>query len=114
MYPDRLPIIVEKAPNSEAPNIYKKKFLAPGDMSVQKFLGEIKKQLHPPALYTDMSQVQLFLFVDKAVLPPSAQLMSQTYEKHKDEDGFMYIIYSGENIFGWMSINLWDFCVFIV
>jgi len=99
MYPDRLPIIVEKAPNSQAPDICKKKFLAPADMSVQKFSLEIKKQLQP-STYSDVSQIAIFLFVDKTVLPPSGHLMSQMYEKHKDEDGFLYITYSGENTFG--------------
>ena len=26
--------------------------------------------------------------------------MSQIYDEHKDEDGFLYISYSGENTFG--------------
>ncbi|CAM9512051.1 unnamed protein product, partial [Choristocarpus tenellus] len=30
----------------------------------------------------------------------SAALMSQVYEHQKDEDGFLYITYSGENTFG--------------
>lgn len=33
-------------------------------------------------------------------LPPSGALMSNIYLKHKDEDGFLYICYSGENSFG--------------
>lgn len=31
---------------------------------------------------------------------PPAALMSSVYEDHKDEDGFLYITYSGENTFG--------------
>ncbi len=30
----------------------------------------------------------------------AAALMSDVYEDHKDEDGFLYITYSGENTFG--------------
>jgi hypothetical protein len=30
----------------------------------------------------------------------AAQLMSSLYEEHRDEDGFLYITYSGENTFG--------------
>lgn len=41
----------------------------------------------------------IFIFVDE-VLPPTAALMSSIYEEHKDEDGFLYITYSGENTFG--------------
>jgi GABA(A) receptor-associated protein len=33
--------------------------------------------------------------------------MSSIYEEHKDEDGFLYITYSGENTFGdcWVSMG---------
>lgn len=30
----------------------------------------------------------------------AAALMSSIYEDHRDEDGFLYITYSGENTFG--------------
>lgn len=37
----------------------------------------------------------------EAFLPrAAAALMSSVYEDHKDEDGFLYITYSGENTFG--------------
>jgi len=96
LYPDRLPVIVERGANSSVPDISKKKFLAPADMAVSKFFTEVKKQLQ----MVGDSSLAIFLFVDKTVLPPSALLMSQIYEKHKDEDGFLYITYSGENTFG--------------
>lgn len=31
---------------------------------------------------------------------PTAALMADIYEDHKDEDGFLYITYSGESTFG--------------
>lgn len=30
----------------------------------------------------------------------AAAIMSSIYEEHKDEDGFLYMSYSGENTFG--------------
>ena len=45
----------------------------------------------------------IFIFVNN-VLPPTAALMSSIYEEHKDEDGFLYIVYSGENTFGSPSL----------
>ena len=30
-------------------------------------------------------------------LPTTSQLLNVTYEEHKDEDGFLNVIYSGEN-----------------
>lgn len=32
--------------------------------------------------------------------------MSSIYEDHKDEDGFLYITYSGENTFGALAEEL--------
>jgi GABA(A) receptor-associated protein len=29
-----------------------------------------------------------------------AELMSLLYEKHKEDDGFLYIVYDGENTYG--------------
>jgi len=92
-YPDRIPVIVEKSPRSDAPDIDKKKFLVPSDITVGKFVYEIRKhmQLSP--------EKAIFLFVNN-VLPPTAELMSRIYKDYKDEDGFLYITYSGENTFG--------------
>lgn len=41
----------------------------------------------------------IFIFVNNT-LPPTAALMSAIYEEHKDEDGFLYVTFSGENTFG--------------
>ena len=41
----------------------------------------------------------LFLFCANSI-PPNAALMSTVYEEQKDEDGFLYVQYSGESTFG--------------
>lgn len=46
----------------------------------------------------------IFIFVNN-VLPPTAALMSSIYDEHKDDDGFLYIAYSGENTFGDFPIS---------
>merc|ERR1712137_910995 len=73
-YSDRIPVICEKVEKSDIATIDKKKYLVPADLTVGQFVYE--------------------------VLPPTAALMSSIYEEHKDEDGFLYITYSGENTFG--------------
>eukprot|EP01101_Sappina_pedata_P004244 TRINITY_DN1765_c0_g1_i1.p2 TRINITY_DN1765_c0_g1~~TRINITY_DN1765_c0_g1_i1.p2 ORF type:complete len:125 (-),score=60.71 TRINITY_DN1765_c0_g1_i1:154-528(-) len=92
-YPHRIPVIVEKAPGKDAPDIDKKKYLVPSDSTVGKFVSEIKKHMKIS------SEKSIFLFVNNA-LPPNAVVMSQLYERYKDEDGFLYITYSGESTFG--------------
>ncbi|XP_067932433.1 gamma-aminobutyric acid receptor-associated protein-like 2 [Watersipora subatra] len=92
-YPDRIPVVVEKVPNSQIQDIDKRKFLVPNDISVAQFMWIIRRRIQLPA------EKAIFLFLGK-VLPQSSTSMSQIYQEHKDEDGFLYIAYSGENTFG--------------
>ncbi|CAI0418177.1 unnamed protein product [Linum tenue] len=92
-YPDRIPVIVEKAERSEIPNIDKKKYLVPADLTVGQFVYVIRKRIKLSA------EKAIFIFVDN-VLPPTGAIMSAIYEEKKDEDGFLYVTYSGENTFG--------------
>ncbi|KAM1050612.1 hypothetical protein ACFX13_033065 [Malus domestica] len=93
-YPDRIPVIVEKAERSDIPNIDKKKYLVPADLTVGQFVYVIRKRIKLSA------EKAIFIFVDN-VLPPTGAIMSAIYEEKKDEDGFLYITYSGENTFGY-------------
>mmetsp|Transcript_11540 Transcript_11540/g.29355 ORF Transcript_11540/g.29355 Transcript_11540/m.29355 type:complete len:120 (+) Transcript_11540:204-563(+) len=92
-YPDRIPVIVEKAGRSDIPDIDKKKYLVPGDLTAGQFVYVIRKRIKLSP------EKAIFIFVNN-ILPPTAALMSSIYEEHKDEDGFLYIVYSGENTFG--------------
>ena len=92
-YPDRIPVIVEKSPKSDVPELDKKKYLVPSDLTVGQFVYVIRKRVKLSA------EKAIFVFVNNA-LPPTASLMSTIYEENKDEDGFLYIQYSGENTFG--------------
>lgn len=92
-YPERVPVIVEKAEKSDIPDIDKKKYLVPADLTVGQFVYVIRKRIKLSP------EKAIFIFV-KNVLPPTAALMSSIYQDHKDDDGFLYITYSGENTFG--------------
>lgn len=95
-YPDRIPIICEKlrgVRNSTMPDIDKSKFLVPTDLTMGQFQYVIRKRIKLSA------EKAIFLLVNGNI-PPSSESMSKIYENHKDEDGFLYITYSGENVFG--------------
>lgn len=92
-YPDRIPVICEKADRSDIPDIDKKKYLVPSDLTVGQFVYVIRKRIKLSP------EKAIFIFINN-VLPPTAALMSSIYEEQKDDDGFLYITYSGENTFG--------------
>jgi len=92
-YPDRIPIIVERAKNSRLPEIDKSKYLTPGDISMGQFTHVVRKRLN-------ISQEKaIFLFTGN-ILAPTGALMSQIYDEYKDDDHFLYFTYTGENVFG--------------
>lgn len=92
-YPDRIPVICEKAEKSNIPDIDKKKYLVPADLTVGQFVYVIRRRIKVD------QNTNIFIFVNN-VLPPTAALMSSLYDEQKDDDGFLYITYSGENTFG--------------
>merc|ERR1711871_1924104 len=92
-YADRIPVIVEKSEQSDVPDIDKQKYLVPSDLTVGQFVYVIRKRIKLDA------EKAIYIFVNN-VLPPTAAFMSSLYEEQKDEDGFLYITYSGENYFG--------------
>ena len=94
-YPDRIPIIIEPAnvKNNELPDIDKKKYLVPKDLIVGQFMYVIRKRIKLS------SEKAIYLFVGN-IIPPSSGTLSSLYYNYKNEDGFLYITYSGENTFG--------------
>ncbi|KAE8673279.1 Autophagy-related protein 8C [Hibiscus syriacus] len=92
-YPDRIPVIVERAEKSDVPEIDKKKYLVPADLTVGQFVYVVRKRIKLSP------EKAIFIFV-KNILPPTAAMLSAIYEENKDEDGFLYMTYSGENTFG--------------
>eukprot|EP00754_Rhynchopus_humris_P041211 Rhum_TRINITY_DN24811_c0_g1::Rhum_TRINITY_DN24811_c0_g1_i1::g.180235::m.180235/K08341/GABARAP, ATG8, LC3; GABA(A) receptor-associated protein len=92
-YPDRIPVICEKHAQSDVPDIDKTKYLVPMDLNVGQFIYVVRKRLKLAP------EKALFLFVD-GMLPPTAALMEALYKESKDDDGFLYIKYSGESTYG--------------
>jgi len=93
-YPHRLPVIVERATNSQQiPAIDKQKFLVPDDITVAQFMWIVRRRI------SLSPEKALFIFVGK-VMPQSSMSMGELYSQHHDPDGFLYLAYSGENTFG--------------
>lgn len=94
-FPDRIPIIVEKSTQSQntLPDIDKKKYLVPNDLTLGQFIYVIRKRIKLKP------EKALYLFVNNT-LPVVSSTIGQIYNEHKHEDGFVYFIYAAENTFG--------------
>jgi len=92
-YPTKIPIIVEKQNKSDVPDIDKQKYLVPNDLTMGQFVYVIRRRLKLDP------EKAIFIFINN-ILPPTSAFVQQVYEEHKDDDGFLYVTYSGENSFG--------------
>ena len=92
-YPTRIPIIVEKCKGCNLNDIDKIKYLVPKDMYISQFVFVIRKRIQ-----LDSSQ-SLFITVNNSLVIGN-HTVGAIYEDKKDEDGFLYIVYTSENTFG--------------
>lgn len=92
-YPDRVPVIVQKAPNCTLRDLDKTKYLVPEELTVGGFYFLIRRRIQL------RSEDALFFFVNGTV-PPVTMTVGQMYEEAKDEDMFVYMAYSDESVYG--------------
>jgi GABA(A) receptor-associated protein len=95
-YPDRVPIICEKSKknnNNLLPVINKNKYLVPIDLTMGQFMYVIRQRMKLN------SEEGIFLFVGNNIVS-SSSIIGNIYQTYKDSDGFLYIQYSKENVFG--------------
>lgn len=92
-HPNKIPVILEKASTAEVPDVDRNKYLLPREFTVANFLDVIRKR-------TNLGKEQaIFIYVNGTV-PASNAMFGSIYEQHKDSDGFLYIVYTGESSFG--------------
>lgn len=92
-YPDRVPVIVNKCNKSTLNKLKKNKFLVEKDMTFTNFIFTIRKNIE-----LDKSHA-LFTLVNNTLVNGN-QTMGEIYNDHKNEDGFLYVVYTSENTFG--------------
>jgi GABA(A) receptor-associated protein len=104
-YSDKIPVIVTKDHLSQLNNITKEKYLVPFNMTIGQFMSVIREK-------TSIGQEQainIFLidYNNNNILASTSASFESLYvqyvEKeinHKNYDGYIYLIYTGENVFG--------------
>lgn len=94
MYPDKLPVFLQKYKRSGLPDVVKNKCLAPMDSSMSGFTRGLRKKFQLDSTQT------LFVFVNgRELVTPDTQL-AQLYERWRNEDGFLYLVYNEQPVLG--------------
>jgi GABA(A) receptor-associated protein len=89
-YPDKIPVICTPI---NAPNIIKNKYLVSVDVNIMYLLFIIRQNMK---VAKDQG---LFIIINNTI-PPSSEKMLSLYNMFKDDDGFLYINYTMESVFG--------------
>ena len=92
-YPERIPVIVLKGNGCNLPDLDKKKFLVPLDLNFGQFIFIIRKRIKLTP------EKAIFIFINNT-LPKATDTLGKLYKEQKNQDGFLYVTYNGENTFG--------------
>jgi GABA(A) receptor-associated protein len=93
-YKDKIPIICEKDNKIQGFDIDKNKYLVSKNLLFGQFIHIIRQRLKLNE-YT-----ALFFMVNNEYIPSSTSEIGFIYDLYKDMDGYLYVTYSLENIFG--------------
>ena len=112
-FPECVPVIVERANDEKRlPLISKKQFLVPHEMTFSSFFLTIRKRVFsndssiggavssPPNERRSSRNLGIWLYAGKTPITSPSSKMSEIYHLNKDIDGFLYLQYRGEHVFG--------------
>ena len=94
-YPNKIPVYLSRGMMNKTMGEYdKRKFLVGDDMKLINFLNIVRTN------YKIDSSKSLYLMINDKVLVENMLSMRVIHNKYKDEDGYLYISYYEENVFG--------------
>ncbi|XP_055375248.1 microtubule-associated proteins 1A/1B light chain 3C-like isoform X2 [Condylostylus longicornis] len=94
-FPNKIPVIVERYSREyDLPYLNKKKFLVPQEITLSQFLTILRNRLKVG------STKALFLLVNDRSLVPLSKTLSEIYHEYRQDDGFLYVTYSSQEVFG--------------
>uniref|UniRef100_G3Q833 Microtubule-associated protein 1 light chain 3 gamma n=1 Tax=Gasterosteus aculeatus aculeatus TaxID=481459 RepID=G3Q833_GASAC len=89
-FPNKIPVIIERYERENyLPPLDKTKFLVPHELTMTQF--EQDALLPSQAFY---------LLINNSGMASMSLTMAQVYKDHQDEDGFLYMTYASQEMFG--------------
>ncbi|CAG2104813.1 unnamed protein product [Medioppia subpectinata] len=94
-FPTKIPVIVEKYSKEKSlPVLDKTKFLVPQELPMATFVTIIRNRMQ-------LSSTQAFyLIISNKSMVNMTKTMAEVYKENRDEDGFLYVTYASQEMFG--------------
>ncbi|XP_062304134.1 microtubule-associated proteins 1A/1B light chain 3C [Osmerus eperlanus] len=94
-FPTKIPVIIERYQREKfLPPLDKTKFLVPQELSMTQFVTIIRNRM------CLMPSQAFYLLINNSGLASMSLTMAQVYKDHKDDDGFLYMTYASQEMFG--------------
>lgn len=94
-FPSKIPVIVERyAKEKNLPLLSKTKFLVPQELTMSQFVTVVRNRLQISA------RQSFYLLIDNRSMANLSMTISDVYAECGDEDGFLYITYASQEMFG--------------
>lgn len=94
-FPTKVPVVVERySREANLPIMDKTKFLVPQELTIMNFAIIIKNRLGIP------SNRAFYFVVNNQSMASTSKTVAEIYREHKEEDGFLYMTYASQEMFG--------------
>ncbi|XP_032955640.1 microtubule-associated proteins 1A/1B light chain 3C [Rhinolophus ferrumequinum] len=94
-FPNKIPVVVERYSREKfLPPLDKTKFLVPQELTVAQFLSIIRSHMVLGATEA------FYLLVNSKSTVSMSMTMAEIYRDYRDEDGFVYMTYASQEMFG--------------
>ncbi|XP_054432751.1 microtubule-associated proteins 1A/1B light chain 3C [Pteronotus mesoamericanus] len=94
-FPNKIPVVVERYSKEKSlPLLDKTKFLVPQELTMTQFLSIIRSRMVLGATEA------FYLLVNNKSAVSMSVTMAEIYRDYRDEDGFLYMTYTSQEMFG--------------